>query len=217
MRIEQKLRSFGSVPVKHTTLLSILSEYRYPNNKIGRMVEKGLLVPIKKGFYAVSPEITGTPISLPLVANLLYGPSYVSMDYALSYYGIIPERVVEITSMTTSRGKMFDLPIGRFSYIHAPVALYTVGIVRVENADRTGFLMACHEKALCDKLLFSRNLNIRSIRALRELLFDDLRVDDEALAAFDPDVVRSCLAGELKTDMLKILLQVITSIKGEAS
>jgi len=56
------------------------------------MINDGLLQPIRKGLYAISPEITGIPISLPLVANLLYGPSYVSMDYALSYYGIIPER-----------------------------------------------------------------------------------------------------------------------------
>ena len=91
MRLEQRLRSFGGVPLTHGTLLSILGEYLSPNDKIVRMIVDGLLLPIKKGLYAVSPEITGIPLSLPLVANLLYRPSCVSMDYALHYYDIIPE------------------------------------------------------------------------------------------------------------------------------
>ena len=98
-----------------STLLSILGEYRSPNDKIVCMIDEGLLLPVKKGLYAVSPEITGIPLSLPLVANLLYGPSYVSMDFALYHYGIIPERVIEVTSMTTKRGKHYNLQVGRFS------------------------------------------------------------------------------------------------------
>lgn len=214
IRLQQKLRTFGGVPLTHGTLLSILGAYRSPNDKIARMVDEGLLLPIKKGAYVISPDITGIPVSLPLVANLLYGPSYVSMDYALHHYGLIPERVVEVTSMTTKRGKLFDLPVGRFSYIHSPVALYAIGIDRVENADQTGFLMACPEKALCDKLLFTRNLNIRTARAMEELLFADLRVDEDLLVGFDPEVIRACMAAGLKIDMLKILLRVITSKQG---
>ncbi|HHE07946.1 MAG TPA: hypothetical protein ENL01_03490 [Chlorobaculum parvum] len=214
IRLQQKLRTFGGVPLTHGTLLSILGAYRSPNDKIARMVDEGLLLPIKKGTYVISPDITSIPVSLPLVANLLYGPSYVSKDYALHYYGLIPERVVEVTSMTTKRGKLFDLPVGRFSYIHSPVALYAIGIDRVENADQTGFLMACPEKALCDKLLFTRNLNIRTARAMEELLFADLRVDEDLLVGFDPEVIRACMAAGLKIDMLKILLRVITSKQG---
>jgi hypothetical protein len=214
IRLEKRLRQFGGVPLNHGTLLSILGEYRSPNDKIARMVGDGLLKPIKKGIYVVSPEITGIPISLPLVANLLYGPSYVSMDYALHHYGIIPEMVVEVTSMTTKRGKMFDLPLGRFSYTRSPLDLYAIGIDRVENADHTGYLMASPEKALCDKLLFTRNLNVRTVRGIRELLFDDLRVDEDSLDRFDPEVIRACMAAGPKSDMVKALLQVVTSRRG---
>jgi hypothetical protein len=214
IRLEKRLKQFGAVPLNHGTLLSILGEYRSPNDKIARMVDDGLLKPIKKGTYVVSPEITGIPISLPLVANLLYGPSYVSMDYALHHYGIIPELVIEVTSMTTKRGKMFDLPLGRFSYTHSPLELYTIGIDRVENADHTGYLMASPEKALCDKLLFTRNLNVRTVRGMRELLFDDLRVDEDSLVRFDPEVIRACMAAAPKSDMVKALLQVVTSRRG---
>lgn len=217
MQLEKRLKEFGSVPVGHGTLLSILGDYRSPNDKIARMIGDGLLLPIRKGLYCVAPDLTGIPISLPLVANLLYGPSCVSMEFALSYYGLIPERVVEITSMTTKRGKRYDLPVGRFSYTHSPPELYAVGIERIENADLTGFLMASPEKALCDKLIFTRQLNVQSRRGMQTLLFDDLRIDEELFARFDPDVIRACIAAGLKAEMLDALLQVLESMKREAS
>ena len=217
MKLEQKLRTFGGVPLTHGTLLSILDEYWSPNDKIVRMIDEGSLLPIKKGLYAVSPEITGIPISLPLVANLLYGPSYVSMEYALHHYGIIPERVVEITSMTTRRGKTYDLTVGRFSYTHSPPEFYAIGIDRVENPDQTGFLMASPEKALCDKLVFTRNLNIKSRDVLEELLFDDLRIDEDSLARFDIKVIHACIAAGMKSDMLRALLQLVNTFQREVS
>jgi len=215
MQLEKKLSSLGGVPLTHGALVSMLKEYRSPNDKIVRLIDEGWLVPIKKGLYAVSPERTTIPISTPLLANLLYGPSYVSMDYALYHYGIIPERVVEVTSMTTRRGKVYDIPIGRFSYTHSPLDFYPVGIDRVENTDKTGFLMASPAKALCDKLVFTRNLNIASQRALRELLMDDLRLDEESITRFDPKVIEACIMLGMKERMLRALLELVHSMKGD--
>ncbi|MBV5330154.1 type IV toxin-antitoxin system AbiEi family antitoxin domain-containing protein [Pelodictyon phaeoclathratiforme] len=213
MQLEKKLSSLGGVPLTHGALVSMLKEYRSPNDKIVRLIDEGWLVPIKKGLYAVSPERTTIPISTPLVANLLYGPSCVSMDYALYHYGIIPERVVEVTSMTTRRGKVYDLPIGRFSYTHSPLDFYPVGIDRVENTDKTGFLMASPEKALCDKLVFTRNLNIVSPRALQDLLMDDLRLDEENITRFDLKVIEACIMPGMKERMLRALLELVNSMK----
>jgi len=215
MRLEKKLSSFGGVPLTHGALLSILGEYRSPNDKIVRMIDDGLLLPIKMGLYAVSPEITGKPLSLTLVANLLYGPSYVSMDYALYHYGIIPERVVEVTSMTTRRGKKYDLAVGRFSYTHSPPEFYAIGIDRVENPDKTGFLMASPEKALCDKLVFTRNLNIKSREAIEKLVFDDLRIEEDSLARFDIKVIEACIDADIKSDMLRALQHLTHTLQRE--
>jgi len=215
MKLEQRLKKFGAVPVTHSALCSILGEYRSPNDKIQRMIDDGLLVSIKKSLYAVSPELTGTPLSLPLVSNLLYGPSYISMDYALYHYGIIPERVIEITAMTTRRSNRYNLAIGRFSYMHSPVQFYTIGITRIENGDKSGFLIATPEKALCDKLVFTRNLNIKSPRALQELLFDDLRLDEDTLAHFDTTIIKAALTAGLKTAMLQALVQLISTMQKE--
>ncbi|NTW82799.1 MAG: hypothetical protein HGB36_05455 [Chlorobiaceae bacterium] len=217
MQLEKKLSSLGGVPLTHGALVSMLNEYRSPNDKIVRLIGDGWLVPIKKGLYAVSPERTTIPISTPLVANLLYGPSYVSMDYALYHYGIIPERVIEVTSMTTKRGKVYDLPIARFSYTHSQPQLYSIGIDRIENADQTGYLMASPEKALCDKLIFTRNLNIQSHKALKALLFDDLRIDEDALVQFNPEIIRECIAVGLKTEMLQALLILVNDMQREVS
>lgn len=62
MQLEKKLKVFGGVPLTHSSLLSILGEYRSPNDKIVRMIDYGLLLPVKKGLYAVSTEITGIPL-----------------------------------------------------------------------------------------------------------------------------------------------------------
>ncbi len=92
-----------------------------------------------------------------------------------------------------------------------------MGINRVENSDRTGYLMASPEKALCDKLIFTRNLNVQSQQALQELLFDDMRIDEDSLAQFDPEVIKACIVAGVKTDMLRALLQLLITIQREAS
>ena len=86
----KQLRAFGSIPFSHGSLLSLLGEYRRPNDKIARLLAAGDLVQIKKGLYVLGVEHRSSPVSLPLVANLLYGPSYVSLDFALSWHGLIP-------------------------------------------------------------------------------------------------------------------------------
>jgi hypothetical protein len=118
------------------------------------MIDDGMLQPVRKGLYAVSPEISGVPISLPLVTNRLYGLSYVPMDYAFSHYGIIPERVIEVTSMTTKRGKVYDLPVGRFSYTHSQPQLYSIGIDRIENPEQSGFFRRHPLLSICEKQFF---------------------------------------------------------------
>jgi hypothetical protein len=72
-------------------------------------------------------------LSLPLIANHLYGPSYVSLDYALGHYGLIPEAVRQITSVTTRRGKTYDTPLGRFFDERLVLRVYPIGIVSTRN------------------------------------------------------------------------------------
>lgn len=110
------------------------------------------------------------------MANKIYGPSYVSREYALAYYGLIPEYVAEVTSMSTKRSRNFDTPIGRFSYVHIPPKLYQINFNLVTVRNNETALLATAEKALAD-LLYFRDDHPETLNELADLLFDDLRLD----------------------------------------
>ena len=78
-------------------LVTCLSQFSKPRDKIRRLLASGEIVRIRKGLYAFGAPLQRAPISRELLANLIYGPSYISLDYALSYHGLIPERVETVT------------------------------------------------------------------------------------------------------------------------
>src|SRR5688572_9123494 len=102
MSITENLKAFSGQLITHQLLRSLLKDYKRPNDKIHELQKSGILQPLKKGLYIAGPSLNTNRLPEPLlIANHILGPSYVSADTALSYYGLIPERVYEITSMTT--------------------------------------------------------------------------------------------------------------------
>lgn len=99
------LKQFGVIPVSSVVLKSVLVDYKSVNTKIHTLEKGGELVRLKKGLYVVSPKVTGQQLQPELIANHLYGPSYVSMESALRYYGLIPERVYAVRSMATKHNR----------------------------------------------------------------------------------------------------------------
>ncbi len=102
------LDQFGIIPIDSATLTTALNGYKSPNDKISSMEKSGDLIRLKKGLFVVSPEISNQNISRELAANHLYGPSYVSLESALSFYGLIPEKVYAVRSVTTRLSKEFS-------------------------------------------------------------------------------------------------------------
>ncbi len=147
------------------------------NEKISNLVKNGELVRLKKGFYTFSKPYLTRPIDFVSVANMLYAPSYVSFDYALSYYAMIPERVSEITSATSKNEKLFDTPLGRFSYKKIPLQAYSLGVDWLYDDVEGGRFIATPEKALCDKIRYDRGIGTLTQNAMREYLKYDLRLD----------------------------------------
>lgn len=147
------------------------------NEKISNLVKNGELVRLKKGFYTFSKLYQTKPINLISVANTLYSPSYVSFDYALSYYGMIPERVSEVTSATSKNEKLFDTPIGRFSYKKVSLQAYSLGIDWIYDDIEGGRFIATAEKALCDKIKYDRGIGTLTQASMIEYLKYDLRID----------------------------------------
>lgn len=162
-------------------LMSLLQPYRQPWSKIRYMLKRKEIIRIKKGLYVKNSE-DSIPFSECILANMIYGPSYISGQYALSWHGMIPEGVVSITSVTTKPSKTFRTPVGAFTYRHLSPDRYSSGFIRVSLDDRRAFLIASPEKALIDTV-FDRD--IPSPDKLYQYLTDDLRIDDEELRKLD--------------------------------
>jgi len=173
------LKEIATPYVDAQALLCLLSRYKQPREWINRMVKKGVLIRLKNGFYFIADRIK-QPIPYEQVANLLYGPSYVSLEWALSFYGMIPERVHTVTSMCLGRAKEYHTPVGDFVYYPLNSASYSIGIERKSSPDLVGgFLIASPEKALAD-LVFKTCKGLDKTQIKLELL-ESKRIDIETL------------------------------------
>jgi predicted transcriptional regulator of viral defense system len=171
--------------VDYILLKNILSDFSYPRNKINSFLRTKELIRVKKGLYIFGPSAARVPYHREVLANLIYGPSAISLEYALGFYGFIPERVEIITSVTNKRNKYFSTPIGEFSYRYLNSHKYSVGITQVELDKQHRILIATPEKAMADVLLFSCNNKLKNYRDLTTYLFENLRIDEANLRQLD--------------------------------
>ncbi len=120
MEFRESIQNFAEQPITKQVLMAILKEYKRPYDKINELVKQGILILVKRGIYIPGPKLNIAKPHSYLLANHILGPSYVSLESALSYHGLIPERVYEISSLTTQNSKTYKTPTGRFSYTHLP-------------------------------------------------------------------------------------------------
>ena len=172
----------------YQTLKAALEDYRFPRDRVTKLLQKGLIVRVKKGIYVFSELMGRGPYSREILANMIYGPSYISMEYALAYYQLIPEWVDVVTSVTTQKNKKFHTPVGDFTYRHLQRCYYAMGM-GITKIEERQYLIAIPEKALIDKLYFETKLG--SEQDIREYLFNDLRLDEEEFRRLNFDWVRS--------------------------
>jgi hypothetical protein len=171
----------------YQTLTEALKDLSSPRDKITDMLRQGVIIRVKKGLYIFGDKYRRHPYSKELLANLVYGPSYVSLDYALAYYGIIPERAEALTSVSLSRSRRFSTPVGLFIYRQIPARAYEAGMVRVEAENDQAFLIASPEKALADKIVSVRGAPIASVAEMRRFLEKDLRIDAGAIRSLSAE------------------------------
>jgi predicted transcriptional regulator of viral defense system len=192
------------VEFDYQTLLDVLKDYERPRDKISDYLRKGVIVRIKKGLYIFGEGYRNKPYSRELLANLIYGPSYISLDYALQYHGLIPERIEALTSVTTGRSRRFETPVGLFTYRKISVQAFRFGMTRVEPGEQSAFLIAIAEKALADKIQADRGTGINTVRLMREYLVDDLRIDESALRQLNPQFFEE-IARRYRSRKIRIL------------
>lgn len=143
----------------------------------------------------------GGHLNLKVLANLLYGPSYISLEYALSYWGLIPEKVEEVTSMTNKRNKIFETPVGIFSYRYLENTKFSIGIEWIPD-DTGPFLIAAKEKAICDRVALVKSLEINE---MEEFLESELRLDMDELTDLDIELVNEIQAVYRKKSVTALL------------
>jgi len=192
----------------YQTLIYALGDLSCPRDKITDLMRNGVIIRVKKGLYIFGEKFRRYPYSRELLANLIYGPSYVSLDYALSYYGLIPETVEIITSVTTNRSRRFSTPVGLFTYRRIPVSAYAQGFIQFEAENKQVFLMATREKALADKLISLRGVTFDSLSEIAEFLEEDLRIDTEILRSLSVEMIEQYAAG-YRSRKLKILAALV--------
>ena len=169
---------FQSLSIKY-------KEYSNIYQKISNECKKGKLVKIKRGLY--SDDLYNDS---EVIANICYNPSYISFEYALSYYGVIPEFVSTFTSATFGKknNKIYHMKDFTFDYRSVPDEVFPMGILIMKNSKDISYKIASKEKALCD-LLYSK-YPVRSIKDLKMLLFEDMRIDENEFLKMNVEFIK---------------------------
>jgi hypothetical protein len=212
MDLYQAIRLYASQPLTHQVVVYLLKDYKRPNDKIHALLREGVLQSVKKGLYIAGPAVNGTKSEPFLLANHILGPSYVSLDTALSYHGWIPERVYEVTSMTTKANRKFITPLGTFTYTHLSLPYYAFGIQQAQLANEQYAMVASPEKALFDKVITANGLIFRSRKQVLNYLLEDLRIDEYRLKECDIRSMSEWLQDASKKESLSLIVKTINDL-----
>lgn len=180
-------------------------DYTDIKGRIRRDIQTGKLTQVARGVYESNANTDGK-----YLAGIIYGPSYLSFDYALSHYSLIPESIYNTyTSATFNKGKAkrHENSFGLFIYRDIPNAVYNLGVNIVEE-NGYSYQIASAEKALCDKLYTLQP--VKNKKELNMLLFSDLRIDKILFDKLNKDDIMQ-LAPLYKSTNLKLLMKTISS------
>jgi hypothetical protein len=160
-----------------------LKSYASPRARLTRLLGAGKLVQVRRGLF-----VDDTAVSPRALAPVIYGPSYISFQYALASYGLIPERVEVITSASFNKNKdkHYSTPLGEYRYLYLPAGVYPYGI-RLAEEDGASYLIASAEKALCDAVY--KVPAVTTATGMESLLMDDWRMDLGGLGDLDRDFI----------------------------
>lgn len=135
-------------------------DYQNAHNQLNRWLKKGLIIKLKKGIYLLNKNDRRSNPDQIFLANQLYEPSYVSLEFALNFYGLIPERVAEVTSVSTKKTTHFSNEFGEYIYQHIKPEAFR-GFRSVKDSNGFCSFIAEPEKAVVDFLY----LNLRKFKA----------------------------------------------------
>jgi len=170
-------------------VMECLKAYKNPRVKLNHLLKIEALVRVKKGIYIFGKNFSRQLYSSEVLANMIYGPSYVSLEWACQYYRLIPEKVTTVTSVTTQRSRRFQTPLGLFTYDHLPLQVFPVGVTLIKLFNKQHALVATKEKALADLLVLRRGA-FSSKKHFKETLYEDLRIEEEDVDSLDAELLK---------------------------
>jgi hypothetical protein len=212
LEFQESIQAFSEEPLTRQILLDVLSEYKRPFDKISELTKQGVLIPVKRGVFIPGSKLKITSPDPFLVANLIYGPSYVSLESALSYWGMIPEKVVGTVSVTTRQTKKYNTPAGRFEYIRMPLPYYAFGLRQVSLTKKQSILIASPEKSLCDKIIATSGVFLRSKKQTIQFLIEDLRISELTLRDLNTYLLEEWAPKAPKSSSIQMLTTTLKSL-----
>lgn len=150
MEFTELVEIIGDEPVFDTgLLLAGEANPREIRRQISRWRQAGKIYQLRRGLYCLAPPFQKVNPHPFLVANRLLPASYVSLQSALAYYGMIPEHVPVTTSVTTVRPAQWETPLGNFDFRRIQVDFFD-GYRLVDIGEKQRSFVATPEKALLD-------------------------------------------------------------------
>ena len=205
-----RLVKYGNLPVSAATLALEFPDIRKSAQKLGLLERNKDIIRLRRDLYVCSEKVSGKVLSLELIANRLLNPSYVSMSTALRYYGLIPESVYLIQSVTIKESREYETPVGRFVFTRIKRDAFNIGISNIEE-NGYSFLIASPEKALCDLIANTPSLQLRYRKDALLYLERDIRLDMDTFFRFNPDIFRQYIAvGGKKATSVNTILTLLT-------
>ncbi len=169
MRYEEFREKVEDYPVFGDWIFEIIADdSKVLRNCITEWVKKGLVIRLKQGLYTLRDKDRRKKVTKSYLANQIYSPSYISLEYALQHYNFIPEAVYLITSVSSKKTHTFRNQLGRFSYSHVKQEVFSDYILKKDIYDNE-YYIASPEKALLDFLY----LRVRYIKNIRANIFDE--------------------------------------------
>ncbi len=139
-----------------------------------RAMVAGEIIRIRRGLYMLAPAYQRAIPNPLALAQHVYGPSYIGLESALSFHGLIPEAVYSVASVSLYRSRTFDTPAGRFDFVRVPQSCFFAGVERLElSGGNEAFLISSPLKALADLVY------VRGWTESPQALLDSLRIEGE--------------------------------------
>lgn len=175
---------------------------------IKRAMSAGEILNIRRGLYCLAPEFQKKPVSVNSLSQRIYGPSYISMETALSHHGWIPEAVYACTCASFGNSKEFETPLGVFSYKRVPQHTFFLGVERRNDENGNVFFMASPSKALAD-YLYVHQLNWTRI----DEPIGSLRIDEDELACVTAEELEALLSNYTNGRVKRFLIGWLGEVK----